>query len=80
MYVQLLRYDHQERLTAREALDHPWLAPVKEFAARRRAEEMGTYAIMPPIADAAAATEGEEEEEESTPAPAAAGAGASAAP
>lgn len=41
----LLRYDHQERLTAREALDHPWLAPVREFAARRRAEEMGTVPV-----------------------------------
>ena len=36
--AQVLRYDHQERMTAAEALDHPWLAPVKEFAARRRAE------------------------------------------
>ena len=35
---KVLRYDHQERMTAAEALDHPWLAPVKEFAARRRAE------------------------------------------
>ena len=34
----VLRYDHADRMTAREALDHPWLAPVREFAARRRAE------------------------------------------
>eukprot|EP01138_Halocafeteria_seosinensis_P003214 gb/GECG01003288.1/.p1 GENE.gb/GECG01003288.1/~~gb/GECG01003288.1/.p1 ORF type:complete len:441 (+),score=37.92 gb/GECG01003288.1/:1-1323(+) len=26
---KLLRYDHQERLTAREALEHPYLAPVR---------------------------------------------------
>ncbi len=31
---KLLRYDHQERLTAREAQDHPWFDPVKEAAAR----------------------------------------------
>jgi casein kinase II subunit alpha len=26
---KLLRYDHQERLTAREAMAHPFLAPVR---------------------------------------------------
>ena len=26
---KLLRYDHQERLTAREAQAHPYLAPVR---------------------------------------------------
>jgi hypothetical protein len=57
--VQLLRYDHQDRLTAREALDHPWLAPVKEFAAKRRAEEMGTYPI-PPLAPSSVAEAGKE--------------------
>ena len=36
---RLLRYDHAERMTAKEALDHPWLAPVKETAAKRRADE-----------------------------------------
>ena len=25
---KLLRYDHQERLTAKEAMAHPYLAPV----------------------------------------------------
>jgi casein kinase II subunit alpha len=29
---KLLRYDHQERLTAREAMDHPYLAPVRAAA------------------------------------------------
>ncbi|CAM9763487.1 unnamed protein product, partial [Ectocarpus fasciculatus] len=27
---KLLRYDHQERLTAQEAMDHPYFAPVRE--------------------------------------------------
>ena len=26
---KLLRYDHQERLTAKEAMAHPYLAPVR---------------------------------------------------
>eukprot|EP00239_Pterosperma_sp_CCMP1384_P008326 CAMPEP_0197847436 /NCGR_PEP_ID=MMETSP1438-20131217/6146_1 /TAXON_ID=1461541 /ORGANISM="Pterosperma sp., Strain CCMP1384" /LENGTH=339 /DNA_ID=CAMNT_0043459355 /DNA_START=207 /DNA_END=1226 /DNA_ORIENTATION=+ len=30
---KLLRYDHEERLTAKEAMDHPYFAPVKEAAA-----------------------------------------------
>lgn len=29
------RYDHQERLTAKEAMAHPYLAPVREAAARK---------------------------------------------
>uniref|UniRef100_A0AC34G1Z6 Protein kinase domain-containing protein n=1 Tax=Panagrolaimus sp. ES5 TaxID=591445 RepID=A0AC34G1Z6_9BILA len=33
----LLRYDHQERLTAREAMDHPYFAPVLEDQQRRLA-------------------------------------------
>ncbi len=31
---KLLRYDHQERLTAKEASAHPYFAPVREVAAR----------------------------------------------
>lgn len=27
---RLLRYDHQERLTAKEAMVHPYFAPVRE--------------------------------------------------
>jgi len=34
----VLRYDHMDRMTAREALEHPWLAPVRDFARRRREE------------------------------------------
>lgn len=30
---RLLRYDHQERMTAKEAMMHPYLAPVREAAA-----------------------------------------------
>ncbi|GME72234.1 unnamed protein product [[Candida] boidinii] len=27
---KLLRYDHEERLTAKEAMAHPWLAEIRE--------------------------------------------------
>jgi casein kinase II subunit alpha len=30
---KLLRYDHQERLTAEEAMQHPYFAPIREEAA-----------------------------------------------
>jgi len=30
---KLLRYDHQERLTAEEAMQHPYFAPIREAAA-----------------------------------------------
>lgn len=32
----LLRYDHQERLTAQEAMDHAFFAPVREFHAQQQ--------------------------------------------
>jgi len=32
---RLLRYDHQDRLTAKEAMMHPYLAPVREAAAKK---------------------------------------------
>ena len=35
----LLRYDHAERLTAKEAMDHPYFKPVVEDAARRGASD-----------------------------------------
>ena len=38
-------------------MDHPYLAPVKEFAAKRRAEEMGAYPILPPPATAVEAAD-----------------------
>jgi casein kinase II subunit alpha len=28
---KMLRYDHAERLTPRDAMEHPYFAPVKEF-------------------------------------------------
>lgn len=33
----LLRYDHQERMTAREAMAHPWLAPIRDLKAKQAA-------------------------------------------
>ena len=37
----MLKFDHAERMTAREALAHPWLAPVREEAARAAIREAG---------------------------------------
>jgi casein kinase II subunit alpha len=31
---KLLRYDHQERLAAKEAMAHQYFAPIREAAAR----------------------------------------------
>jgi serine/threonine protein kinase len=42
---KLLRYDHQERLTAKEAMMHPYLAPVREAAAKKAAETSGGAGI-----------------------------------
>jgi len=36
---KLLRYDHQERLTAREATEHPWLAQARVVSLARKAAE-----------------------------------------
>jgi casein kinase II subunit alpha len=51
---KLLRYDHQERLTAKEALEHPYLQPVREYARQRRIDEANglpvTATPLPPIA------------------------------
>lgn len=33
---RLLRYDHQERLTAKEAMDHPYFYPVRENEPRSK--------------------------------------------
>ena len=33
----VLKYDHKERLTAKEALAHPWLAPARQRAAAKAA-------------------------------------------
>ena len=35
---KLLRYDHQERLTAREAMEHLYFFPVKEAQSRQYQE------------------------------------------
>lgn len=33
-FVSFIRYDHQDRLTAKEAQSHPYFAPVREAEAR----------------------------------------------
>lgn len=48
---KLLKYDHADRLTAKEAMSHPWLAPVKAAAAAKRMQEereMGTDEVAAP--------------------------------
>lgn len=37
---KLLRYDHQERLTAKEAMQHPYFYPVVENEQRFKQEEL----------------------------------------
>jgi casein kinase II subunit alpha len=39
---KLLRYDHQERLTAQEAMNHAYFAPVKAAAATEAATKGGS--------------------------------------
>jgi len=41
---KLLRYDHQERLTAQEAQAHPYFAPIREAEARGKSGA-GTYSV-----------------------------------
>lgn len=38
---RLLRFDHQARLTAREAMEHPYFAPVREAEEKKRLEAAG---------------------------------------
>ncbi|CAM9735629.1 unnamed protein product, partial [Heterosigma akashiwo] len=38
---KLLRYDHQERLTAREAMDHPYFAAVRANAEKAQGDGLG---------------------------------------
>ena len=35
---QMLKYDHAERILPKEALDHPYFKPIKEFHAKKAAE------------------------------------------
>lgn len=51
----LLRYDHQERLTAREAMAHPWFAPIRELKSKQ-AELAAAAATDAPAGGPAAAT------------------------
>lgn len=53
---KLLRYDHQERLSAKEAMGHAYFAPIREMAAAASAKE----ASVGDVADAAAARDGED--------------------
>lgn len=39
-----IRYDHQERLTAKEAMAHPYFAPVRENEAKSSAASLGDSA------------------------------------
>lgn len=41
-------------MTAREAMDHPWLAPVRELSHKKHADEMSLYGMAPglPLSDA----------------------------
>uniref|UniRef100_A0A914HFM8 Casein kinase II subunit alpha n=1 Tax=Globodera rostochiensis TaxID=31243 RepID=A0A914HFM8_GLORO len=52
---KLLRYDHQDRLTAREAMDHPYFYPVVEEH-RQRAAAAAASAAAEATSSAAAAT------------------------
>lgn len=44
---KLLRYDHQDRLTAREAMDHPYFYPVVEEHRQNAAAAFATAAASP---------------------------------
>ncbi|XP_065196935.1 casein kinase II subunit alpha-like [Sycon ciliatum] len=47
---KLLRYDHQERLTAKEAMQHPYFHPVVKEAARQAASSVAAVAAVSPPA------------------------------
>jgi casein kinase II subunit alpha len=48
---RLLRYDHQERMTAAEAMMHPYLAPIRaEKAALAQQQATAAAAATPPAA------------------------------
>lgn len=41
---KLLQYDHQDRLTAQEAMAHPYFAPIRQQAAQKASEKAATSA------------------------------------
>lgn len=46
LIVALFRYDHQERLSAKEAMAHAYFAPVREAAVRGAAQGSNSgYAV-----------------------------------
>merc|ERR1712063_193495 len=52
---KLLRYDHQERLTAQEAMNHPYLAPVRQDGKRKAGDEIAASTTPSAGASSAAA-------------------------
>jgi casein kinase II subunit alpha len=52
---KLLRYDHQERLTAQEAMNHPYLAPVRQTGKRKAGDEVAASTAPTSAGGAAAA-------------------------
>ncbi|KAK8963325.1 hypothetical protein KSP40_PGU018785 [Platanthera guangdongensis] len=55
---KLLRYDHQERLTAKEAMDHPYFNPVRNAECSRNRDDMLKRVALGEIAEVIL-TEGE---------------------
>jgi len=55
---KLLRYDHQERLTAQEAMNHPYLAPVRQDGKRKAGDEIAASTTPSAGAASAAAASG----------------------
>eukprot|EP00924_Labyrinthula_sp_SR-Ha-C_P002933 augustus_masked-scaffold_13-processed-gene-11.63-mRNA-1 protein AED:0.05 eAED:0.05 QI:0/-1/0/1/-1/1/1/0/361 len=49
----LLRYDHQERITAKEAQDHPYFAPVRKYHAEKTKERTKADTDTEPQKDSA---------------------------
>jgi len=46
---KLLRYDHRERLSAKEAMEHPYFYPVLKEAAQNAAGTSMTLPLIPPV-------------------------------
>ncbi|KAI9222789.1 casein kinase II subunit alpha [Blastocladiella britannica] len=63
---KLLRYDHQERLTPREAMAHPYFEPVRRAAAAKLSQQASGAATTGAV-DAAAELSGAEAMSEDTP-------------
>jgi renal tumor antigen len=55
LIVKLLKYDAAERITAREAMRHPYFKDIREAEAKQQAEASARQAAAPPAAAAVAA-------------------------